>query len=43
MSVIANLPKPVELVTTQLDDHLKMRLTSQLINGLLFTINPKIA
>ena len=34
VSVIANLPAPVELVITQVDDHVKMRLTSQLINGI---------
>ena len=34
MSVISNLPASVELVITQLDDHVKMRLTSQLINGI---------
>ena len=30
----SNLPAPVELVITQVDDHVKMRLTSQLINGI---------
>ena len=34
VSIIANLPAPVELVITQDDDHVKMRLTSQLINGI---------
>ena len=34
VSVIANLPAPVELVITQVDDHVKMRLTSQLIKGI---------
>ena len=34
MSVIANLPAPVELVITRVDDHVKMRLTSQLTNGI---------
>ena len=31
-SVIANLPAPVELIIKQVDDHVKMRLISQLIN-----------
>ena len=34
VSVIANIPAPVELVITQVDDHSKMRLTSQLINDI---------
>ena len=34
MSVIENLPAPVELVITQFHDNVKMRLTSQLINGI---------
>ena len=34
LSVIVNLPFPVELVMTQVDDHVKKRLTSQLINGI---------
>ena len=34
MSVIGNLPPPVELVITQVDDHVKMRLISQLIGGI---------
>ena len=34
MSVIVNFPSPVEFVITQVDDHLKNRLTSQLINGI---------
>ena len=33
-SVIANLPAPVELVIAQVDDHVKMRLISQLINSI---------
>ena len=33
-SVIVNLPVPAELVITQVDYHVKMRLTSQLINGI---------
>ena len=33
MSVIANLPAPIELVITQVDDHFKMSLTSQLIHS----------
>ena len=32
VSVIENLSAPVELVITQVDDHVKIRLTSQLIN-----------
>ena len=32
--VIANFPSPVELVITQSLDHVKIRLTSQLINGI---------
>ena len=31
-SVTANLPTPVELIIKQVDDHVKMRLISQLIN-----------
>ena len=31
---MANLTASVELVITQVDDHVKMRLTSQLINGI---------
>ena len=34
VSVIANFPSPVELVITQSLDHVSIRLTSQLINGL---------
>ena len=34
ISVIVNLPLSVELVITQVDDHVKKRLTSQLINGI---------
>ena len=34
MSVIANLPAPAELIITQVDGHVKMRITSQLINGI---------
>ena len=34
MSVIVNLPAPLELVITPVDDHAKMRLTSQLIKGI---------
>ena len=34
VSVIANLPAPVELLIIQVDDHVKMKLTSQLINGI---------
>ena len=34
LSVIVNLASPVELVKTQVDDHAKKRLTSQLINGI---------
>ena len=34
MSVISNLPTPVELVIKQVHDYVKMRLTSQLINGI---------
>ena len=33
-SFISNAPAPVELVTIQVDDHVKMRLTSQLIKGI---------
>ena len=29
VSVIAKLPAPVEIVIMQVDDHIKMRLTSQ--------------
>ena len=35
VSVIANLPAPVELIITQVDDHVKIELTSQLIKGIL--------
>ena len=38
---MVNLPAPVELVITQDDDHVKMRLTSQLIKT--FPGPPKIA
>ena len=31
VSIILNAPAPVELVITQVDDHVKMRLTSQLL------------
>ena len=31
---MANLTASVELVITQVDDHVKMKLTSQLINGI---------
>ena len=34
ISVIVNLPPAVELVITQVDDHVKIGLTSQLINGI---------
>ena len=34
VSVIANLIAPVELVITQADDQVKMRLTSKLINDI---------
>ena len=34
VSAISNFPTPVELVITQVDDHVKMRLISQLINGI---------
>ena len=34
VSVIANLIAPVELVITQVDDQVKMRLTSKLINDI---------
>ena len=34
MSVISNLPTPVELVIKQVHDYVKMRLTSQLINDI---------
>ena len=34
VSNISNAPAPVELVITQVDDHVKMRLTSQLIKGI---------
>ena len=33
-SVIANFPSPSELVLTQSLDHVEIRLTSQLINGI---------
>ena len=39
VSVIANLSAPLESAIAQLDDHVKMRLTSRLING----VSPKIA
>ena len=35
VSVIANVPLPVGLVITQIDDHVKMKLTLKLINGTL--------
>ena len=34
VSVIVNLPSPVELVIIQADDYVKKRLTSPLINGI---------
>ena len=34
MPAVANFPAPVELVITQVDDHVKIRLTSQLINSI---------
>ena len=34
VSVILNLPLPVELVITQFDDHVQKRLTLQIINGI---------
>ena len=34
VSVIVNLPWPVELVIIQVDDHVQKRLTSQLNNGI---------
>ena len=34
VSVFLNLPTSIELVTKQVDDYVKMRLTSQLINGI---------
>ena len=34
VSVIANFPSPVELVITQSSDHVKIRLTSQLIKSI---------
>ena len=34
VSVIASLSAPIELVITQVDDHVKIRLTWQLINGI---------
>ena len=40
VSVILNFPAPVELVITQSLDHIKIRLTSQLING---KCSPKIS
>ena len=40
VSVILNFPAPVELVITQSLDHVKIRLTSQLING---KCSPKIS
>ena len=33
-SAIKNVPVPVELLITQIDDHVKMRLISQLINDI---------
>ena len=34
---MTNLPATVELVTTQVDDHVQMRLTSQLINSTIIS------
>ena len=34
VSVISNAPADLELAITQVDDHVKMRLISQLINGI---------
>ena len=34
VSVIANVPTAVESVMTQVDDHVRMRLISQLIRGI---------
>ena len=34
VSVVLNFPGPVELVITQFDDHVKFKLTSQLINDI---------
>ena len=34
VSVISNAPADLELAITQVDDHVKMRLISQLINGM---------
>ena len=34
VSVIANLPAPAELVITLVDDHIKIKLTSKLINDI---------
>ena len=34
LSFIANFPSPVELVITQAHDHVKVILSSQLINGI---------
>ena len=34
MSAIANLAAPVKLVITQVDDHVKIKFTSQLINDI---------
>ena len=34
VSVIVDLSAPVKLIITQVDDHVKNRLTSQLINGI---------
>ena len=31
---MANVPAPVELVITKVDEHIKIRLTSQLIKGI---------
>ena len=34
MLVTATVPAPVELVITQVDDHVNWRIISQLINGI---------
>ena len=34
VSVILNVPAPLELVITQVDDRVENKLTSQLINGI---------
>ena len=34
ISFLSNFPTPVELAITQLDEHVKVRLTSQLNNGI---------